>query len=117
MKSKPLNQIVLITDALPPAKTTLSPDSELYLDKVFYRKKDNVINGSAISMLDGVQNLISYGIPLEKIIKMASTNPAQIMKQPDIGLILPGKKADLLVMDADLNIKHTIINGKIIKEK
>ena len=117
LKSKPLSQIVLITDALPPAKTELSPDSELYLDKVFYRKKDNVINGSAISMLDGFRNLISYGIPIEKVARMACTNPAQIMRQQDIGLLVSGKKADIIVIDKDLNIKYTFINGKPIKEK
>lgn len=117
LKSKPLSQIVLITDALPPAKTILPADSDLYLDKVFYRKKDNVINGSAISMLDGFRNLVSYGISIEKVVRMACTNPAQIMKQPDIGLLLPGKRADLIVLDRGLNLLHTIIDGKFIKEK
>ena len=117
LKSKPLSQIVLITDALPPAKTILPPDSELYLDKVFYRKKDNVINGSAISMLDAFHNLVSYGIPIEKVVRMACTNPAQIMKQSQIGLLLPNKKADIIVLDKDLNLIHTFIDGKQIKEK
>ena len=117
LKSKPLSQIVLITDALPPAKTNLPADSELYLDKVFYRKKDNVINGSAISMLDAVRNLVSYGIPIEKVTRMACTNPAQIMHQQDIGLLLSGKKADITVLDKDLNLVYTFINGKPIKGK
>ncbi len=117
MKSKPLSQIVMITDALPPAKTILPEDSDLYLDKVFYRKKDHVINGSAISMLDGFCNLVSYGIPVEKVIHMASTNPARIMKKEDIGLLLPGKKADVIVLEKDLSLKYTIIDGKFIKEK
>ncbi len=117
LKSKPLSQIVLITDALPPAKTILPPDSELYLDKVFYRKKDNVINGSAISMLDAFHNMVSYGIPIEKVVRMACTNPAQIMHQPQIGLLLPNKQADLIVLDKSLNLIYTFINGKQIKEK
>ena len=90
---------------------------KLYLDKVFYRKKDNVINGSAISMLDAVKNLHSYGIPIEKIVRMACTNPALIMHQPTIGKILPGQNANIIVMDKNLNLLHTIINGKFYKEK
>lgn len=117
LKSKPLSQIILITDALPPAKTILPPDSDLYLDKVFYRKKDNVINGSAISMLDAFHNMVSYGIPIEKVVRMACTNPAQIMKQSQIGLLLPNKKADIIVLDKNLNLIHTFIDGKLIKEK
>ena len=78
LKSKPLSQIVLITDALYPAKTDLSQTPDLYLDKCFYKKESNVINGSAISMLDGFRNLVSWGIPIEKAIRLAATNPAQI---------------------------------------
>lgn len=117
MKSKPLSQIVLITDALYPAKTDLSQSPELYLDKCFYRKEDNVINGSAISMLDGFRNLVSWGVPIEKVVRMASTNPAQIMKQKNKGLLLPGYDADVIVLDKDLNLIHTIINGQFVKGK
>ena len=117
MKSKPLSQIVLITDALYPAKTDLSQSPELYLDKCFYRKEDNVINGSAISMLDGFKNLVNWGVPIEKVVRMASTNPAQIMKQKNKGLLLPGYDADVIVLDKDLNLVHTIINGQFVKGK
>lgn len=117
MKSKPLSQIVLITDALYPAKTDLSQSPELYLDKCFYRKEDNVINGSAISMLDGFRNLVNWGIPIEKVVRMASTNPAQILRQKNKGLLLPGYDADVIVLDKNLNLIHTIINGQFIKLK
>lgn len=117
IKSKPLSQIVLITDALYPAKTDLSQSPELYLDKCFYRKEDNVINGSAISMLDGFRNLVSWGIPIEKVVRMASTNPAQIMGQKGKGLLIPGYDADVIVLDKELNLVHTIINGQFIKGK
>ena len=117
LKSKPLSQIVLITDALYPAKTDLSQSPELYLDKCFYRKEDNVINGSAISMLDGFRNLVNWGVPIEKVVRMASTNPAQIMRQQNKGLLLPGYDADVIVLDKDLNLIHTIINGQFVKGK
>lgn len=117
LKSKPLSQIVLITDALYPAKTDISQSKELYLNKCFYRKEDNVINGSAISMLDGFKNLIKWGVPIEKAVRMASTNPAQIMRQKNKGLLLPGYDADVIVLDKDLNLTHTIINGQFVKGK
>ncbi len=117
MKSKPLSQIVLITDALYPAKTDLSQSPELYLDKCFYRKEDNVINGSAISMLDGFRNLVNWGVPIEKVVRMVSTNPAQILRQKNKGLLLPGYDADVIVLDKDLNLIHTIINGQFVKGK
>ena len=117
LKCKPLSQIVMITDALYPAKTDLSMTPDLYLDKCFYRKEDNVINGSAISMLDGFRNLVSWGIPIEKAVRMTSTNPAQIMKQKNIGLLVPGNDADIIVLDKDLDLIYTIIKGKFVKGK
>lgn len=115
LKCKPLSQIVMITDALYPAKTDLSMAPDLYLDKCFYRKEDHVMNGSAISMLDGFRNLISWGIPIEKAVRMTSTNPAQIMKQKNIGLLIPGNDADIIVLDKNLDLIYTIIKGKFVK--
>jgi len=115
LKCKPLSQIVMITDALYPAKTDLSMTPDLYLDKCFYRKSDNVMNGSAISMLDGFRNLVSWGIPIEKAVRMTSTNPAQIMKQKNIGLLVPGNDADIIVLDKDLDLIYTIIKGNVVK--
>lgn len=117
LKSKPLSQIVLITDSFKLAKTDLAEDSEYYLDKCFHRKTDNVIIGSAISMLDGFKNLIDDGVSIEKAVRMACANPAQIMKQKNKGLILPGYDADLIMLDNNLRLQHTIIGGKFIKEK
>ena len=117
LKCKPLSQIVMITDALYPAKTDLSMTPDLYLDKCFYRKKDNVMNGSAISMLDGFRNLVSWGIPIEKAVRMTSTNPAQIMKQKNIGLLVPGNDADIIVLDKNLDLIYTIIKGNFVKGK
>lgn len=117
MKSKPLSQLVLITDAFELAKTSLPENSEYYFDKCFRRKADNVIIGSGITMLDGFKNLVSYGIAPEKAVRMASANPARIMKQNNKGLIIPGYDADLVVLDQNFDLLHTIIDGKIHKEK
>ncbi len=117
LKCKPLSQIVMITDALYPAKTDLSMTPDLYLDKCFYRKSDNVINGSAISMLDGFRNLVSWGISIDKAVRMTSTNPAQIMKQPHIGLLVPGNDADIIVLDKNLELIYTIIKGNFVRGK
>lgn len=116
MKSKPLSQLVLITDSLKPTKTDLPSESDIYFDKCFYRKKDGILVGSAITMLDGLRNLVSYGVAIEKAIRMASTNPAKIMKQTDRGLIIPGYRADLIVFQPDFTITNVLIGGHFFKE-
>ena len=116
MKCKPLNQLVLITDSLKPSKTSSCQTDELYFDKCFRRKTDNIIVGSGISMLDGFKNLVSWGVPIEKAVRISSSNPARIMKQEKKGLIMPGFDADIIVFNKKFEILHTIINGKLIKE-
>lgn len=116
-QSKSIDKLVLVTDALKLTKSPTSENDDYYLDKCFRRKSDDVIIGSAISMLDGIKNLVSFGVPLESAVQMASTNPAAIMKQDTKGLILPGYDADLVVFNQDFEVIHTIINGEIYKEK
>ena len=56
------------------------------------------------------------GVPLVEAIKMVSSTPAKIVKaDKDIGSIAVGKYADFCVLDKDLNVEKTIIEGKIVK--
>lgn len=117
---KSLDKIVLVTDALKPTKQRKKPlmanNEEVYLDKCFYRKSDNVIAGSALTMIDSVKNIVSYGFTVEQAIHMASTNPARILRLDHLGLITPGYDADLVIFNKNLNILHTIIKGNIYQK-
>jgi len=117
---KSLDKVVLVTDSLKPTKQTSSKlianGEEVYLDKCFYRKSDNAIAGSALTMIDSVKNIVSYGFHLEQAIHMASTNPARIMKQEHLGIIAPGYDADLVILSEKLNVLYTIIQGKIFQK-
>ena len=117
---KTLDKIVLVTDALKPTKqrkkTLMANNEEVYLDKCFYRKSDNVIAGSALTMIDSVKNIVSYGFTVEQAIHMASTNPARILRLDHLGLITPGYDADLVIFNKNLNILHTIIKGNIYQK-
>lgn len=114
---KSLDKIVLVTDALKPTKQKKKPlianGEEVYLDKCFYRKSDNVIAGSALTMIESVKNIVSYGFTVEQAIHMASTNPARIMRIDHLGLITPGYDADIVIFNKNLNVLHTIIKGNI----
>lgn len=112
---KPIDKLVLVTDALKPTKQkadilTANGD-EVYLDKCFYRKSDGVIAGSALTMIDGVRNLISWGLSPDQAIRMASTNPARIMNFTAKGQIAPGYDADLVIFNHNCEILGTVING------
>ncbi len=117
MQSKPIDKLVLITDALKYARATPPADADFYFDRCFKRKADDVIIGSGITMLDGFCNLIKYGVTAENAVRMAAVNPAQIMKQNGQGMIIPGYEADLNIMDKNFNLIDTMIGGKFVREK
>lgn len=114
---KSLDKIVLVTDSLKPTKQKKKPlianGEEVYLDKCFYRKSDNVIAGSALTMIDSVHNIVSYGFTVEQAVHMAATNPARIMRQEHLGLVAPGYDADLVIFNKNLNILYTTIKGNL----
>ena len=119
-RDKPLDKIVLITDALKPTEQKDGPffanGEEVVFDEgCWHRKVDGVIAGSALTMIKGVKNLNSFGFSLSDSVRFASANPAQIMKYSNQGVIMPGKAADITVFDRDFEVKLSIINGDIKK--
>ncbi|MDD4421713.1 MAG: N-acetylglucosamine-6-phosphate deacetylase, partial [Eubacteriales bacterium] len=79
------------------------------------RLEDGTIAGSTKTLLEGVQNLVSIGIPLEQVSKMASLNPAKTLGiEGETGSISVGKYADITVLDRHLQVKYTLVNGKIV---
>jgi N-acetylglucosamine-6-phosphate deacetylase len=117
LRDKPIEKIVLVTDALKPAGQDSGPllanGEEVVLSGgVFRRKGDGVIAGSALTMIRGVQNLVQFGFSLEEALKAASFNPAQVMHYRHKGAIIPGYDADLLVFDRDFHISAVFCEGR-----
>ncbi len=67
--------------------------------------EDGTIAGSVTNLFDEFKNLISWGVPLEVAIKALTINPATAIKmQDEIGSIKVGKRADILILDEELNL-------------
>lgn len=54
---------------------------------------------------------LEAGFPLTAVSHMASAVPARVMGYTDRGVIAEGKRADLVVMDPDLETTHVFLNG------
>ena len=66
---------------------------------------DGTIAGSVSNLHQEVKNLVRFGIPLEQAVKASSLIPARsIGLEEEIGSIAPGKRADLVVLDENLDI-------------
>jgi N-acetylglucosamine-6-phosphate deacetylase len=120
LRNKSIDKIVLVTDSLKPTKQKKGPffannEEVYYKNGVFYRKSDDVIAGSGLTMIRGIQNLAAAGFSLEDAVKAASLNPAQVMRYNNQGAIIPGRFADITVFDKNFEIRHVMIGGKMVK--
>lgn len=74
---------------------------------------DGTIAGSATCQAEGFRRAVKFGVPLESALKAATINPARAAGLDDeVGSIAVGKRADLLVLGADLHPEHIFIGGK-----
>jgi len=120
LRDKPVDRIVLVTDALKPTEQVNGPffangDEVTFRDGVFHRKTDDVITGSALTMIRGVQNLVKYGFSIEEAVKTASSNPAQVMRYRNKGAIIPGYDADLVIFGTNFRVMAVVAGGTIKK--
>lgn len=73
------------------------------------------IAGSVITMLDALRTMRSLGVSDVEVSQMASTNPARLLgMDQECGSIEKGKRADLVALDQDGNVRLTIIGGQIV---
>jgi N-acetylglucosamine-6-phosphate deacetylase len=55
------------------------------------------------------------GLPLYEVIRMATLTPARILGcDDDLGSIEPGKRADLLLLDKELNVSDVVLAGQVV---
>ncbi|MBK7934682.1 MAG: N-acetylglucosamine-6-phosphate deacetylase [Pyrinomonadaceae bacterium] len=118
--AKSPSKVSLISDSIAP--TGLGDGAfDLWGEKITVRNgrtknERGSIAGSVSTMHDGVGMMRSLGFSDSDIANMASTNPARLLGiDSDRGSIEIGKRADLVALDADGNIKMTMIGGKVVE--
>ena len=78
---------------------------------------DGALAGSATNLMDCMRTAVKkMGIPLETAVACATMNPAKSLGVYDqYGSIKAGKKADVVLLDKELNLKMVIKDGKKIR--
>lgn len=94
-----------------PTKAFIGNGVAIMEDKTHYA-------GSVQALDQMVRNLVKdANIPLVDAVRMASLTPAKIVGlAEECGSIQVGKRADLCVMDRNLQVKKTIVEGKLVYE-
>jgi N-acetylglucosamine-6-phosphate deacetylase len=121
LRAKTPARVALISDAVAPAGLG---DGEYNIwgetISVIHGRTQNArgsIAGSVITMYDAVRTMLSLGIPIEDVALMASGNPARLLGlDQNYGSIEEGKRADLVALDDEGNVRLTLIGGRIAFE-
>jgi N-acetylglucosamine-6-phosphate deacetylase len=78
---------------------------------------DGRLAGAVTTLYDNFKKAVSeMQIPLEDAVMACTQTPARSLHiEEQCGVLAIGRKADIVLLDEDLNIKHVIVDGKIKK--
>jgi N-acetylglucosamine-6-phosphate deacetylase len=127
-KIKGVDRIALITDSM---RAAGMPEGESILGSLHDGLKVIVEDGVAklpdrssfagsVATTDRLVRTMVFqaGVPLLEAVRMASMTPASIMGLADRkGSLIPGKDADIVLFNENIDIQLTIVGGKIIYRK
>ena len=92
----------------------LPPTLTLCTDDVFADDLDR-----AGGLDDVVRRLVRYGMDPVWAVRAATFNAAQRLNRPDLGIIAPGRRADIVLCDSltDFRAERVIANGRLVAEE
>lgn len=114
VKTKGAEHVILVTDAmraadLPPGHYKLGSLKEgqtVWSDGKVARMPDEISFAGSVATADRLIRVMheEAGVPLWQAVNMMSRNPAKALGEREIGVLEPGKKADLVSFDEHVRI-------------
>lgn len=124
-KIKGPDRIALVTDAMrgagmPEGKSILGPKDDgldVVIENGVAMLPDRTAFAGSVATTDRlVRTMINLAeVPLTDAVRMMTATPASIMNISDRkGSLIPGKDADIVIFDKEIQVQKTISKGKII---
>ena len=77
---------------------------------------DGTLAGSATDLMACMVTAVEMGIPLHHAVKAAAVNPARAIGiYSRVGSLEPGKRANLVLLDRDLQVREVIFRGRTVE--
>ena len=120
LRSKSPKKICLCSDSIAAAgmeeRAYTLGDQRITLREGEARLADGTLAGSVLTMDQAVGNYLEFtDLSLPEAVAAATWNPAKILGIADRkGSIEEGKDADLTILDRDLNVEYTIVDGEVL---
>ena len=116
VRAKGPHRVVLVTDSVAWRAETVG-GIEIHFDGTAPRLPDGTLAGSSLTMDRALRNLVrAAGVPLPDAVRAASTTPAALLGLDDRGAITPGARADLVALDADLEVERVWVGGQLVRD-
>jgi len=96
-------RVALVTDAITAAGVADGSYSfgnfDVHVQEGTVRGPDGVLAGSVLTMIEAVRNLHELGAPLEDAVAAATSTPARVLGDHDLGRLAIGLPADVVVLN------------------
>jgi N-acetylglucosamine-6-phosphate deacetylase len=109
---------VLVTDAMAAAGAgdgdyTLGALSVQVRDGVARLADHGAIAGSTLTLAAAVRFAVQVaGLPIQDVVRAATASPAAMLGLAEVGSLRPGYRADLVVLDGDLDVVRVLHRGR-----
>ncbi|BDZ42971.1 N-acetylglucosamine-6-phosphate deacetylase [Paraoerskovia sediminicola] len=108
--------VALVTDAMAAAGMAdgaydLGPMKVTVADGVARLTEGGAIAGGTYHLIDVVRETVAAGVALVDAVRSASLTPARVLGRTDIGALEAGRRADVVVTDADLGVQRVLRAG------
>jgi N-acetylglucosamine-6-phosphate deacetylase len=116
IRIKSPSRTIAITDGtaaagLPPGSRARLGDQTIIAGDRAAMLEDGTLAGSILTMDGAFRMLRGMGWTLPEVARMCATTPAEALGMQNAGSIAPGHVADLVILDADFQVRQTYIAG------
>lgn len=119
------HRVALVTDAI---SATGQPDGPQLLGNLPVEVRDGIarlatgdgtegaLAGSTLTLDRAVERLVALGVPLADAVTMATATPARAHGLDEVGVLAPGRRADLCVLDEQAHLLGVLRHGRWLVE-